>query len=145
MKYGDFLLYFFAALHLIKWGSKIFHFPLTFIIKICNNTWQLIISFSIRKQQRVWRLANSATWASHKGGIYSQLSFRKMLLLGMVSEVKVSQLCLTLCDCTDYTVHRILQARIPEWVGFPFSRDLPKPEIEPRSPALQVDSLPSEP
>ena len=63
----------------------------------------------------------------------------------MVSEVKVSQLCLTLCDCTDYTVHRILQARILEWVGFPFSMDLPKPEIEPRSPALQVDSLPSEP
>ena len=28
------------------------------------------------------------------------------------SEVKVAQLCLTLCDPTDYTVHGILQARI---------------------------------
>ena len=27
----------------------------------------------------------------------------------------------------------------------PFPGDLPKPGIEPRSPALQVDSLPSEP
>ena len=38
------------------------------------------------------------------------------------SEVKVSQLCLTLCDPMDYTVHGILQARILEWVAVPFSR-----------------------
>ena len=33
------------------------------------------------------------------------------------------------------------------WNGLPFlsPRDLPDPRIEPRSPALQVDSLPSEP
>ena len=35
-----------------------------------------------------------------------------------------------------------LQARILEWVATP---DLPYPGIEPTSPALQVDSLPSEP
>ena len=40
----------------------------------------------------------------------------------------------------DYTVYGILQARILEWVAFPFSRDLPNPGIEPRSPALQADS-----
>ena len=45
----------------------------------------------------------------------------------------------------DYTVHGILQARILEWVAFPFSRFLPKPRIEPRSPVLQVDSLPARP
>ena len=44
-----------------------------------------------------------------------------------------------------YTVHGILQARIMEWVAFPFSRDLPNPGIEFRSPALQADALPSEP
>ena len=32
--------------------------------------------------------------------------------------------------------HGILQARILEWVAVPFSRDLPNPGIEPRSPAL---------
>ena len=33
------------------------------------------------------------------------------------------------------------------WSGlpFPFPRDLPDPGIEPRSPTLQADSLPSEP
>ena len=60
-------------------------------------------------------------------------------------KVKVPQLCLTLCDPMDYTVHGILQARILEWLAFPFSRDLPNPGIEPRSPALQADSLSAEP
>ena len=36
-------------------------------------------------------------------------------------KVKVAQSCLTLCDPMDYTVHGILQARILEWVAFPFS------------------------
>ena len=37
--------------------------------------------------------------------------------------VKVTQSChLTLCDPVDHTVHRILQARILEWVAFAFSR-----------------------
>ena len=45
----------------------------------------------------------------------------------------------------DYTVHGILQARMLEWVAFPFLEDLPNPGIGPRSPTLQVDSLPAEP
>ena len=32
-----------------------------------------------------------------------------------------------------------------EWITILLSRDLPNPGIEPRSPALQADSLPSEP
>ena len=31
-----------------------------------------------------------------------------------------------------------------EWVAYPFSRDLPNPGIKPGSPALPVDSLPTE-
>ena len=42
-------------------------------------------------------------------------------------EVKVAQLCLTLCDPMDYIVHGILQARILEWVAFPFSRGFSQP------------------
>ena len=41
--------------------------------------------------------------------------------------VKVAQLCLTLRDPMDYTVHGILQARILEWVAFPFSRGSSQP------------------
>ena len=45
----------------------------------------------------------------------------------------------------DYAVLGILEARILEWVAFPFSGDLPNRRIELRSPALQPDSLPAEP
>ena len=44
-----------------------------------------------------------------------------------LSEVKVAQLCLTLYDPMDYTVHGILQARILEWVAFPFSKGSSQP------------------
>ena len=37
-------------------------------------------------------------------------------------KVKVAQSCLTLCNPMDCTVHGILQARILQWVAFPFSR-----------------------
>jgi len=38
------------------------------------------------------------------------------------SEVKVTKSCPTLWDPMDYIVYGILQARILEWVAFPFSR-----------------------
>ena len=41
--------------------------------------------------------------------------------------MRVAQSCLTLCDPMDYTVHGILQARILEWVAFPFSRGSSQP------------------
>ena len=60
-------------------------------------------------------------------------------------KVKVAPLCLTLREPMDYTVLEILiQARLLEWVVFLFSRDLPNPGIEHRSPTLQVNSLPAE-
>ena len=37
------------------------------------------------------------------------------------SEMKVTQSFLTLYESMDYTVHRILQARILEWIAYPFS------------------------
>ena len=60
------------------------------------------------------------------------------------------QLCLTLCnpmDChpSDSSVHGLLQARILEWVAIPFSRGSSQPRDGTQSPALQVDSLSSEP
>ena len=42
-------------------------------------------------------------------------------------KVKVTQSCPTLCDPMDCTVHGILQARILEWVAFPFSRGPSQP------------------
>ena len=47
----------------------------------------------------------------------------KIFSLSPIScKVKVTQSCPTLCDPMDFTVHGTLQARILEWVAFPFSR-----------------------
>ena len=47
----------------------------------------------------------------------------------MLVKGKVAQSFLTLCDPMDYTVHRILQARILEWVDYPFSSRSSQPRI----------------
>ena len=65
-------------------------------------------------------------------------------------KVLVAQSCLTLCDPIDCgppgsSIHGILQARILVWVAIPSPGDHPNPGIKPRSRALQVDSLSSEP
>ena len=60
------------------------------------------------------------------------------------AKAKVAQSYLTLCDPMDYTVHEILQARILEWVAFPFSRGSSQHRDWIQSLALQADSLPAE-
>ena len=66
------------------------------------------------------------------------------------------QSCPTLCDPMDCSlpgssIHGIFRATvlewgaILEWVAFPSPGDLPNSGTEPRSPALEADSLPSEP
>ena len=66
------------------------------------------------------------------------------------SESEVTQSHLNLCDTVDCglpgsSVLEILQARVLECVATFFSRDLPDLQIEPGSPTLQADALPSEP
>ena len=75
------------------------------------------------------------------------LLFFLVLLQNTCIRSKSLQSCPILChpmDCSplDSSVHGILQARILEWVGILFSRDLPDSGSKPRSPALQADSLP---
>ena len=55
-----------------------------------------------------------------------------LLILKLKVKVEVFQLCPTLCNPMDYTAHGILQARILEWVAFPFS----KGSSQPRTPTL---------
>ena len=72
-----------------------------------------------------WRRAFKAKKWGHAlivGFFYSFEIFKHT-----VCEVKVTQSCLTLWDPMDYIVHRILQARILEWVAFPFSSRSSRP------------------
>ena len=62
--------------------------------------------------------------------MYRCVSYCRMfhfIVLWYKVKVKVTQLCPTLCDPMDSTVHGILQVRIPEWVAFPFSRESSQP------------------
>ena len=64
--------------------------------------------------------------------------------------MKVTQLCLTLCDPTDCSppgssVHGILQARILQWVAIPFSRGSSQPRDQTQVSRMLVDPFPFEP
>ena len=72
-------------------------------------------------------------------GLNPRLLFLHCLQLHMVITVKIAQSCPTLCvpmDCSlpDSSVHEIFQAIVLEWISISFSRELPDPGIEPRSP-----------
>ena len=73
----------------------------------------------------------------------SHLMKRRITVLNW-SRVKVTRSCPTHWDPMDYTVHGILQVRIPEWVAYPFSSRPSRPSNQTGFPALQVDSLPTE-
>ena len=66
-------------------------------------------------------------------------------------KLSVAQLCLTLCDPMYYTACESplsMEFSGQEYwseLSFPFPGNFPDPGIEPRSPSLQADSLPSEP
>ena len=67
-----------------------------------------------------------------------------------IVEVLIARWHLILChpmDCRPPgpSVHGTLQTRILEWVAIPSPGELPDPGIKPPSPALQADSLLSEP
>ena len=61
----------------------------------------------------------------------------------------VTQLCPALCNPIDQPTRLLCPWNSPGKntgvFAIPFSRDLPDPGIEPRSPASQAGSLPSEP
>ena len=66
--------------------------------------------------QRNWEVIPSV-WASESPGNSTLLKVK----------VKVAQSCPTLCDPMGYTVHGIFQARILEWITFPFFRRSSQP------------------
>ena len=81
----------------------------TFILKPSTVAWTILL------------LQNTLCW---ENVILCYFNFAYMNICHQLLKVKVkvTQSCLTLCDPVDYSVHGILQARILEWVAFPFSK-----------------------
>ena len=74
-----------------------------------------------------------ATWMDLEIIILSKITQKdKYHIISLI--VTVAQSCPTLCDPMDYTVHGILQARILEWVAFPFRGILPTQGLNPGIP-----------
>ena len=70
--------------------------------------------------------------------------------VSLIKESEVTQSCLTLCNPMDCclpgsSIHGIFEARYWRALPIPSLRDLPNPGIEPGSPKLQAEALPSEP
>ena len=79
---------------------------------------------------RAWALsecASSVTLLKEVLTRFAILFLNDKFLIIKWLKVKVAQSCLTLCNPVDHTVHGILQARILEWVAFPFSRGSSQP------------------
>ena len=75
------------------------------------------------------------------GILYLTLTLR----IWVTMKVKVAQSCLPLYNALDYTVHGILQARILEWVAFPFSRGSYQPREWTLVSRMAGGFLPAEP
>ena len=85
--------------------------------------WKSLTSNSVKSNLRRFSLT---PWKSSFLFLKSVFNWRitavqVVLVSAMKVKVKVAQ-CPTLCNPMDYMAHGILQARILEWVAFPFSR-----------------------
>ena len=102
--------------HLYSFGSLLFYKSiflfLFYSILLYNHASQENL------QDKVFS-GNSSFYPSSLPGSFNPFHRESFFLFICGLKVKVTQSCPTLCDPMDYTVHRILQARILEWVAFP--------------------------
>ena len=100
------------------------HFSFSF------DSFSVLLNFMIAPQHSTKSIVNfvylhqegKVTTPNSKLGKYLNRHEKWHLNIQCESEVKIAQLCPTLCDPMDCIVHEILQARILERVAFPFSR-----------------------
>ena len=78
--------------------------------------------------------------------VVSPLTVTEIGRVPYIQKVKVAQSYPTLCDTVDYSPWNF-PGQNTNQSGYPVPSpgDLPNPRIEPRSPSLQVDTLPAEP
>ena len=88
-----------------------------------------------------------ANWREENYQLDEHLSSGFQCNIQSVCVYSVTASWLTHLDCNNLpgsSVHRILQVRMLEWVDISSSRGCTNPGIEPRSPTLKANSLPSE-
>ena len=83
--------------------------------------------FSKEDMQMAYRYVKKRANITNHQGMQIKTMRCYLYLLFAIVFVIVAKSGPTLCDPMDYTVHGILQARILEWVAFPFSRGSSQP------------------
>ena len=87
------------------------------MVGLCSNVFVTLVLYYTAFDKRLY-------FFSKLDGLNSYMS----VLLSMKVKVKVTQSCPALWDPMDFTEpHGILQARILEWLAFPFSRGSSQP------------------
>ena len=118
-----------------------FHFSLSCIGEGNGNPLQYSCLDNPRDEGAWWaavyEVSQSRTWlkwlsSSSRGIISSLMKWKYQVVprlwrITSIMKVKVIYSCPTLCDPMGYTVHGILQARILEWVAYPFTRGSSQP------------------
>ena len=82
-------------------------------------------SYCVHTRNTITIMCRIKKYAIHNLCVTKEIREKKKYLKTIkmeVSEAKVAQSRLTLCYPINFAVHGIVQARIMEWVAFPFSR-----------------------
>ena len=147
--------------HCFDFSSCIFHvFLLHTVLLVCQTKVIVITFLNWDFSYYCWILSISVTVTPF---VFFTVIFAETKTLMCLAHTrfsiniwyKTNRKCLKLshvwlCDSIDCrmpgsSVHAILQAKILEWVAIHFSRKFFDPRIKPGSPALQADSLLSDP
>ena len=114
------------ALHALWWT--------TFFTELCFQEFlrpllasALRSSFPNTVSLYVCRLLCTQASVRGRSGCFCPSAARRNTASRMCRESEITQSCPTLCGPVDYTVHGILEARIPVWVAFPFSSKSSQP------------------
>ena len=102
----------------------------------------MITESEVKVAQSCLTLFNHMDYTLH--GILQARILEWVAFLQEILPTKGSNPGLLHCGWILYQLSCQRSPRILEWIAYPFFRDLPNPGIELRSPALQVDSLPTE-
>ena len=125
-------------------------FPKTFICILVWKTGGISVNESIHSTIIYWAPIMHQVQTKPKGHMGEQNQRGSPSAWSQVKwyiRKEVAQPCPILCEPMEHTVHGILQARILEWVTFPFSRGSSQPAdwTQVQSSTFRVDSLPAEP
>ena len=115
-----------------------------YTVRKSNNTWSRWVTINTtNKRQMVIR--GSRSDARRRTPLNYSIFQQRMQILSLIMR---SESHSVMSDSEmPWTIQSVEFSRPEYWSGQPFSSpgDLPNPGIKPRSPALQVDSLPAEP